>query len=244
MQHVSKSKDYIDLLGSVFHKLGRLFRKVSRWFRASLTVDDMDPKVFRELSNMCAQGTVYNYWEGAVSPSDASCIISDRAQELSEAISRKADDSYVRKLEGGLVVCRRDGDVPRGGFSLWGAHLNSNALNRKKAEAKAKGDGIALIGRTNLSIKCEWNGRCRVLSFTTTIGSSKSCGIVSQFPKVSRRHGKFLWMAQDGWAFKDLNSTNGSTLNGQDIDPQSCELLHPENTLELAKVAAVTVLSC
>ena len=53
-----------------------------------------------------------------------------------------------------------------------------------------------------------------------TIGRSKSCDIVVNNPKVSHQHGKFY--RQNGfWFYQDLNSTNGTIVNGKRINSVS-----------------------
>lgn len=52
------------------------------------------------------------------------------------------------------------------------------------------------------------------------IGRSSSCDIVVQNPKVSHQHGKFY--KQNGfWFYQDMNSTNGTIVNGKKISSVS-----------------------
>ena len=46
------------------------------------------------------------------------------------------------------------------------------------------------------------------------IGRSRECDIVLDDPNVSRRHAE-LRREDDGWAVRDLGSTNGIKLNGR-----------------------------
>ncbi|GBD36424.1 hypothetical protein HRbin36_01549 [bacterium HR36] len=64
------------------------------------------------------------------------------------------------------------------------------------------------------------------------IGRRDSCDICLKYPNVSAMHAELTY--KDGyWFVKDLNSTNGTKVNGQRIIGQ--KLLRPGDELEIAK---------
>ncbi len=62
------------------------------------------------------------------------------------------------------------------------------------------------------------------------IGRSRECDIVMTSTDVSRRHAEIL-PAPDGWAIRDLGSTNGVRVNGQRV--RGDEPIHGGDTVEL-----------
>ena len=52
---------------------------------------------------------------------------------------------------------------------------------------------------------------------TVTIGRSRSCDLSLRSPDASRRHAEIL-LAASGWLVRDLDSTNGTFVNGKRVD--------------------------
>jgi Protein of unknown function (DUF3662)/FHA domain len=67
-----------------------------------------------------------------------------------------------------------------------------------------------------------------------TIGRSRQCDVVLDDPNVSRQHAE-VRPRGGSWVLKDLGSTNGSTLNGHQIDGP--EVLRPGDEIELGTSA-------
>jgi hypothetical protein len=63
-----------------------------------------------------------------------------------------------------------------------------------------------------------------------TIGRSRQCDVVLDDPNVSRQHAE-VRPRGGSWVLKDLGSTNGSSLNGHQIDGP--EVLRPGDEIEL-----------
>jgi FHA domain len=73
----------------------------------------------------------------------------------------------------------------------------------------------------------DWTGGCEEL----VIGRHPSCDLVLGDETVSRRHAQ-LTFRDGGWILRDLDSTNGTRLNGQSVG--RCRL-HPGDQLGLGR---------
>lgn len=90
--------------------------------------------------------------------------------------------------------------------------------------AKGKGVGLKLVARDNRQFHlCEG---------TTTIGRATDNDVVLAKHKVSRHHAEIRCQAGSCWVV-DLNSTNGTSLNGQRLSPGESRPLSPGDTLSL-----------
>jgi hypothetical protein len=64
-------------------------------------------------------------------------------------------------------------------------------------------------GGSELLLALDWSGACGEL----LIGRHHSCDVVLPSPRVSRRHARLVF--RDGtWVIQDLESTNGTVVNG------------------------------
>jgi hypothetical protein len=86
----------------------------------------------------------------------------------------------------------------------------------------AAGDARAEPG---ILLALDWTGACEEL----VVGRHPSCDVVVANETVSRRHAQ-LTFRDGGWIVQDLDSTNGTRLNGQDVG--RCRL-HPGDRLAL-----------
>lgn len=72
-------------------------------------------------------------------------------------------------------------------------------------------------GRRELLLALDWSGQEREL----LIGRHYACDVVLSDPSVSRRHARVTFR-DGGWILQDLESTNGTTVNGTAVG--RCEL--------------------
>jgi pSer/pThr/pTyr-binding forkhead associated (FHA) protein len=63
-----------------------------------------------------------------------------------------------------------------------------------------------------------------------TLGRSRQCDVVLDDPNVSRQHAE-LRPRGGSWVFTDLGSTNGSRLNGHQVERS--EVVRPGDEIEL-----------
>lgn len=76
----------------------------------------------------------------------------------------------------------------------------------------------------------------RIGAVQTLIGRDPGEGIVLDLGSVSRQHGAF-YKVRNHWLFKDLGSTNGSWVNGVQVQPDRTRLVRPGDLLQLADIA-------
>ncbi len=69
---------------------------------------------------------------------------------------------------------------------------------------------------------------------TLTIGRRESCDICLQYGNVSGLHCE-LSFRNGHWFIVDLDSTNGVKINGVRVPRQTKKVLHPKDTLAIAK---------
>lgn len=63
-----------------------------------------------------------------------------------------------------------------------------------------------------------------------TVGRSADCDLVLQEPQASRHHAELRRLG-DQWLVVDLDSTNGTVVEGQRLPPQQARPLHPGQTI-------------
>jgi adenylate cyclase len=73
--------------------------------------------------------------------------------------------------------------------------------------------------------------RYELVKISCRVGRRDSCDIVLPFNNVSGRH-CVLWIEKGYWIVEDLNSTNGTRVNGVRVDE---EVLLPGDILGIAK---------
>lgn len=69
-----------------------------------------------------------------------------------------------------------------------------------------------------------------------TVGRDKECTLILSSGSVSWQHGMFI-RARDHWLYKDVGSTNGSWLNGIQLNKEQWTLVRAGDVLQLADTA-------
>jgi hypothetical protein len=74
---------------------------------------------------------------------------------------------------------------------------------------RLRGGAAATSGEPRILLALDWTGGCEQL----VIGRHPSCDVIMADETVSRRHAQ-LTFRDGGWVLQDLESTNGTRLNG------------------------------
>src|SRR3954449_6641578 len=69
---------------------------------------------------------------------------------------------------------------------------------------------------------------------TLTMGRRESCDICLRFPNVSGMHCE-LTFREGYWYVRDLNSTNGTKVNGMRVQPPAEKMLRPDDEVTIGK---------
>jgi hypothetical protein len=97
------------------------------------------------------------------------------------------------------------------------------AALRNRYEVGARASSV----QAGILLALDWSGGCEEL----VIGRHPSCDVVMGDDTVSRRHAQLIFR-DGGWIVRDLDSTNGTRLNGQYVG--RCRL-HPGDQLGLGR---------
>lgn len=130
------------------------------------------------------------------------------------------------RVDGSLEVgIRTDPDLKRGLFGIFtdGAEPSVAPGNHRESQPSSghtqniSPDEAANLGLARQVLVLEWRGRVREFSpGGVVVGRSTSADFHVDDPNVSRRHAEFFW--EGGRVFiRDLNSTNGTVLNGRPV---------------------------
>ncbi len=112
----------------------------------------------------------------------------------------------------------------------WAAYRLESSKWAKKDRADEGGKrGTPVLKLFDLSASKEIT---RIGSYIP-VGRSSDSGIPVLCPQVSRKHAAFVF-EKDGWVLKDLNSKNGSCVNGEPLEPFKPRVLRPGDTIKLA----------
>lgn len=101
-----------------------------------------------------------------------------------------------------------------------------------KVDIEYTGPELSLAGH-NQEITIEHSGTLR-------IGRAPTCDLVVDHHRVSRRHAE-LHNTNDGPALVDLESTNGTYLNGKRVDPSVAHPLRDEDLVQIANVLVLRI---
>jgi Protein of unknown function (DUF3662)/FHA domain len=184
-------------------RLERLFeRGVTRPFRATLQPVEIAQRMLREvdLARRVTSGGLMapNAVRVWLAPEDAERFHGFQKallQELTEAVRQHALDEQYDFV--GPVSCEVfvDDALRPGDVAVKAAFVGGQAQPRL-----VSGDGSSYtIGSTPL-----------------TIGRTSDCDVTVANPNVSRRHAE-VWRTAEGVAIRDLNSTNGTYVNGHRV---------------------------
>ena len=84
-----------------------------------------------------------------------------------------------------------------------------------------------------LILRSETGDEIPVAKPSVLVGRRSRCDIVIQDPRVSAHHCQILLDSDGHWYVKDLDSTNGTFVNGQRV---SVERLNPGDELRIGKL--------
>jgi serine/threonine protein kinase len=135
---------------------------------------------------------------------------------------RSLRSEVPRALERLCMKCLEKDPADRPGS----ARAFADALRRIKARLPAAKQGLSSARRrvrSVLLVDCATSKALRLFYATTVIGRSSECDIVLKAPDVSKRHCQIL-LEQDRVILQDLSSSNGTCVNGEEID--RCVLQH------------------
>lgn len=198
-------------------------------FEAILT-----PKARREANRNAAP----NYWELALSIHDARDFGLFEAAETAYGVLR----GELGEAEELLVVARIGEKVGQGRLSVDASRLGEKDLREKRAAANALGFGVAVGSASSaepLVIRGDWCGRVEVFDYMVVGRASGPGKLECPEADVSRRHGEFFF-CDGSWYYCDLDSTNGSRVNGRPVDG-TCGPLAPGMTVVLADKKLIEV---
>jgi hypothetical protein len=111
--------------------------------------------------------------------------------------------------------------APRRSLGEHVGHMVAALRNRYEVGAGASSVHAGIL------LALDWTGGCEEL----VIGRHPSCDVVIADDTVSRRHAQLIFR-DGGWIVRDLDSTNGTRLNGQYVG--RCRL-HPGDQLGLGR---------
>jgi FHA domain-containing protein/uncharacterized protein DUF1707 len=124
-----------------------------------------------------------------------------------------SEDTFTQRLDQALGArlvdpVRLIGDLTVRAPQSWRARLN-RTLNGVSALLTAPGSKRV---RRDFLLALDWSGGQREL----IVGRHRSCDVVLSDPSVSRRHARLVF--RDGsWVLQDLESTNGTLVNGEPV---------------------------
>lgn len=203
-------------LRNVESRLEKLFeRGLSRPFRNQMQPIEIGQRLVREMDlgrQVAPKGLLApNHFKVWLSPPDA-----DRFEgyqkaliaELTEAARQHAVDEGYNFVGPVVVELFVDDDLHKGALGLKASYVDGVSEPRVVTSTGA----VYPIGHTPL-----------------VVGRSSECDIVITEPNVSRRHAEF-WVTSEGVAVRDLQSTNGTMVNGHKITAVS---LSPADEVEI-----------
>jgi hypothetical protein len=203
-------------LRNVESRLEKMFeRGLSRPFRNQLQPTEIGQRLVREMDlgrRVATRGLLApNHFKVWLSPPDADRFEGYQkalATELTEAARQHAVDEGYNFVGPVVVEIFVDDDLHKGALGLKASYVDGVSEPRVVTSSGA----VYPIGHTPL-----------------VVGRSSECDIVITESNVSRRHAEF-WVTSEGVAIRDLQSTNGTMVNGHKITAVS---LSPADEVEI-----------
>ena len=219
---------------------------------ASLKLGDLSNYIWVKFQRSLADGVKPNWWEIRVSSANAEALGGTQriALDCLGIVARMwAEEGRAEQKDlQDVVLCKIDDAVTGGKADIYAEELDAKTLLRKKVAAEAVGAAVASSLKPRSSAKfaivCPWNGVRVPVTHNLSIGRDNSNDIVTaDYVYVSHVHGQLVRDddSESGWAYVDLGSTNGSTVNGRKVGTKfpirpgdriglggSCELVFEE----------------
>jgi hypothetical protein len=194
-------------LRNVESRLERLFeRGLSLPFRTTLQPVEIGQRMVREMDlgrRVAPRGLIApNHFKVWLSPPDAAKLEGYQhslVAELQEIVRGHAVDEGYNFVGPVVVEAFVDDDLAKSNLKVKAAFVEGASDPRVVASTGA----VYPLGTKPL-----------------VVGRGSDCDVVIIEPRVSRRHAEF-WITPSGVAIRDLNSTNGTTVNGHPISAVS-----------------------
>ena len=202
---------------------GFLFKK-----DGGLKMGDLTNNIWVRFQRSLADGVMPNWWEIRVSSANADALGGTQqiALDCLRFVARLwADEGRAAQRDGqDVVLCKVDDTVTGARAEVVAEELDKKTFLRRKVTAEAIGASIASSLKPQSSaryvLSCPWNGEHVPVTHSLSIGLDNSNDVVTKgYVYVSHVHGQLVRDddSESGWAYIDLGSTNGSTINGQKV---------------------------
>ncbi|MBP8784649.1 MAG: FHA domain-containing protein [Synergistaceae bacterium] len=104
-----------------------------------------------------------------------------------------------------------------------------------------KGKEIASAEKDGLELRCKNSGETLIIRDGEELGrDGGEESFFTPFPTVSRHHAR-ITNSQNLWQIEDLNSTNGTWINGVRLQPKTLSPLKNGDILQLSKSCSLEV---
>ena len=198
----------------------------------SLKMGDLSNYIWIKFQRSLADGVKPNWWEVRVSSANAEALGGTQqiALDCLGIVARmwaeegRADQKDMQDV----VLCKVDDTITGGRAEIVAEELDKKTFLRKKVAAEAIGASVASSLKPQPSahyvLVCPWNGARVPVTRSLSIGLDNSNDVVTtDFRYVSHVHGQLVRddESESGWAYVDLGSTNGSTINGRKVSSKS-----------------------
>jgi len=230
----------------------------SRVFRSQVRPLEIARRLAREMDEHQAESLshvyVPNEYRVYLSPRDHDRFLDyeeQLAEELASYLLEHARRERLTLLSAPVIEFETDPRLGLGQFGIETSVVQSDEEERPAGVLAARAPGnrtmvhnaparVAAppsgsnVEREQRAVLVHAGRRLAVGAAGATIGRSRECEVVVNDPNVSRRHAE-VRLGHDGWMIVDLNSTNGSRLNGELIT--GAVMLHPGDRIEVGSAA-------
>lgn len=224
----------MSMLRNIEEKLEGLFEGMfSRTLKSHVEVVEIARKLAREMEEnktvSVSRVFVPNEYRVYLSPDDREQFAGyedSLRQELSGYLVEHAREHGLSLLSKPIVEVLTDAQLRLGEFGIQAKTVNPPS-QKERVEKRPRGHAPSaptsqqskrrpeVAGRKAFLVT--ENARWLVEAPNATIGRSGECDLVIKDPNASRRHAELV-RSDDSWYIKDLQSTNGITVNGRAVD--------------------------